>query len=351
MLRDLPAAPRRLERACAARPRRATRSSGSARSPSCRPTSRATSTTCTASARPSATGSPPRSPRPRSGSPRYYKPPLHLQPALRYLGYSEGDLPETEKAARENLCLPLWGGISRGAAGRGRRRAAARLEPRAGVRSRSPSPGTASGSSLADAALIVRGVVARVLPPLRPGRAALLPAPPLVAGRRGRRRDQARRRSSLFGFYNRWWRYVSTRDMWGAARGVTVACLAHRPRALRVPARAHLAAAAARSSRSTSCSCSRSSPGTRLLARTLIERPQRGPRRARQGGADRRRRRRGAARSSARCSATAQLAYTPIGFVDDDPRKKNLRIHGVRVLGTTDELARILREQPARTRC
>jgi len=27
-----------------------------------------------------------------------------------------------------------------------------------------------------------------------------------------------------FGFYNRWWRYVSTRDMWGAARGVTVAC-------------------------------------------------------------------------------------------------------------------------------
>ena len=25
---------------------------------------------------------------------------------------------------------------------------------------------------------------------------------------------------ALFGFYNRWWRYVSTRDMWGAARGV-----------------------------------------------------------------------------------------------------------------------------------
>jgi dTDP-4-amino-4,6-dideoxygalactose transaminase len=42
----------------------------------------------------------------------YYQPPLHLQPALRYLGYSEGDFPETEKASRENLCLPLWGGIS-----------------------------------------------------------------------------------------------------------------------------------------------------------------------------------------------------------------------------------------------
>ena len=26
-----------------------------------------------------------------------------------------------------------------------------------------------------------------------------------------------------FGFYNRWWRYVSTRDMWRAALGVVVA--------------------------------------------------------------------------------------------------------------------------------
>jgi dTDP-4-amino-4,6-dideoxygalactose transaminase len=42
----------------------------------------------------------------------YYDPPLHLQAALRYLGYAEGDLPETEKAAHENLCLPIWGGIS-----------------------------------------------------------------------------------------------------------------------------------------------------------------------------------------------------------------------------------------------
>ena len=42
----------------------------------------------------------------------YYQPPLHLQPALRYLGYKEGDLPETERAARENLCLPMWGGIN-----------------------------------------------------------------------------------------------------------------------------------------------------------------------------------------------------------------------------------------------
>jgi len=43
----------------------------------------------------------------------YYLPPLHLQPALRYLGHSEGDLPETERASRENLCLPLWPSIAR----------------------------------------------------------------------------------------------------------------------------------------------------------------------------------------------------------------------------------------------
>jgi dTDP-4-amino-4,6-dideoxygalactose transaminase len=42
----------------------------------------------------------------------YYSPPLHLQPALRYLGYAEGALPVTEHAARENLCLPLWAGIT-----------------------------------------------------------------------------------------------------------------------------------------------------------------------------------------------------------------------------------------------
>jgi dTDP-4-amino-4,6-dideoxygalactose transaminase len=41
----------------------------------------------------------------------YYTTPLHLQPALRFLGYEEGSLPETERAARENLALPMWAGI------------------------------------------------------------------------------------------------------------------------------------------------------------------------------------------------------------------------------------------------
>ena len=43
----------------------------------------------------------------------YYMTPLHLQPALAYLGVTEGSLPETERAAAENLALPMWGGIDR----------------------------------------------------------------------------------------------------------------------------------------------------------------------------------------------------------------------------------------------
>jgi dTDP-4-amino-4,6-dideoxygalactose transaminase len=45
------------------------------------------------------------------GNASYYVTPLHLQPALKDLGYEEGSLPETERASRENLALPLWAGI------------------------------------------------------------------------------------------------------------------------------------------------------------------------------------------------------------------------------------------------
>ena len=56
--------------------------------------------------------SPPRSARPRSRPPRTTSSPLHLQPALRFLGWGEGSLPETEAAAADNLALPLWAGIT-----------------------------------------------------------------------------------------------------------------------------------------------------------------------------------------------------------------------------------------------
>ena len=42
----------------------------------------------------------------------YYSTPLHLQPALAYLGYPQGSLPVTEQLARENFSVPLWAGIS-----------------------------------------------------------------------------------------------------------------------------------------------------------------------------------------------------------------------------------------------
>ena len=42
------------------------------------------------------------------GSVVYYDTPHHLQPVFAHLGYAEGSLPETERAARECLALPMY---------------------------------------------------------------------------------------------------------------------------------------------------------------------------------------------------------------------------------------------------
>ncbi len=147
----------------------------------------------------------------------------------------------------------------------------------------------------------------------------------------------------LFGFYNRWWRYVSTKDMWSAARGVTVACLiadvtvyfaspvrdVRLPRSVAILDFLLLLAFVA---------------GSRLLARTVIERPSssglvaRGKEVIIAGAGD-------AGRLIVReMQRSRALGYTPIGLVDVDPLTKNLRLDGVRVLGTTEDLPHILRD-------
>jgi FlaA1/EpsC-like NDP-sugar epimerase len=148
------------------------------------------------------------------------------------------------------------------------------------------------------------------------------------------------------GFYNRWWRYVSTRDIWAAARGVTVACIIadliiyvdfqgkyrhsyHLP--IRVMALDWLFMLAFIT-------------GSRALTRTLVERPKPGERLAHgkeiiiAGAGD------AASVTLRELHKYRHLGYTPIGLVDDDPRKQHLRMHGIKVLGKIADLPRLLRE-------
>src|SRR3989440_5907506 len=147
----------------------------------------------------------------------------------------------------------------------------------------------------------------------------------------------------LFGFHRRWWRYVSVHDMWSAVRAVVVASVVadltvyllspvHNVRLPRSIAVMDLLITLALVA------------GVRLLTRTLMERPRSGAfvTRVKEfivvGAGD-------AGRLIVKeMQRSRMLRYTPIGFVDDDRGKRSSRILGVRVLGTMEELPRIVRE-------
>jgi FlaA1/EpsC-like NDP-sugar epimerase len=83
--------------------------------------------------------------------------------------------------------------------------------------------------------------------------------------------------------------------------------------------------------------------GARFTVRALVERPTRGPILERAAnevlivGAGN-----GGQQVAFELRRNPGLRSAPVGFVDDDPRKQGMRVAGHKVLGTTDELPRIL---------
>ncbi len=147
----------------------------------------------------------------------------------------------------------------------------------------------------------------------------------------------------LSGFYDRWWRYVSTRDMWSVLRGCVLATITtfivftlFEVHPVRVPSGVWFI---------DLLLCLAFVAGVRLAARTILEHPRlgnvvvRGKEVIVVGAGD-------AAQLVVReMLRNPLLGMSPIGLLDDDPRKKNLRIHGIRVLGTTDQLVDVLHDR------
>jgi FlaA1/EpsC-like NDP-sugar epimerase len=147
---------------------------------------------------------------------------------------------------------------------------------------------------------------------------------------------------AAFGLYQKWWRYVGLRDLESILKAVVAATLVlvgvlfiwsptdhDLPRS--VAAMDLLLTAALIG-------------GVRLAVRSVVERPPRGavlPKGQEvliMGAGE-------AGQLVAReMERSPELGQTAIGFVDDDPRKRGMRVHGLKVLGTTRELDVVLDE-------
>jgi FlaA1/EpsC-like NDP-sugar epimerase len=146
---------------------------------------------------------------------------------------------------------------------------------------------------------------------------------------------------AAFGLYQKWWRYVSGRDFLLILRAVAVASailvvvfavakpFAHTlPRSVEVTDFVLTMMLIA---------------GARLLVRLIVERPSRGARLPKHEvlviGAGS-----GGQMVVRELQLNPNLGSTAIGFVDDDPRKRGMRMLGLKVLGATEEIAEILDE-------
>ncbi len=157
---------------------------------------------------------------------------------------------------------------------------------------------------------------------------------------------------AAFGLYAKWWRYVSQRDYAAIVQGVVAA-------ALLLLLYVALVKPVTRSVNGFETTVTAPSGvlalhlllmlalvgGARFLARTVYERPLRGFRAGKDargllivGAGD------GGRLVLREILRNPELGLKPVGFVDDDPTKRRLRIDGVKVLGATSDLARILDE-------
>ncbi len=157
---------------------------------------------------------------------------------------------------------------------------------------------------------------------------------------------------AMFRLYGKWWRYVSQRDYAAIVQAVVVAALA-------LLVYTAIAKPVTRTVNGFETTVTAPSGvlalhlllmltlvgGARFVARTVYERPLRGFRATKDargllivGAGD------GGRLVLREILRNPVLGLKPVGFVDDDPLKRRLRIDGVRVLGTTSELGRILDE-------